>query len=103
MWTWLATMNLQHATDHAEKGVSIYEKAAASLDRHWNAANDFYSTVKNTVSHPANANGAFFDVYKDAQDVQRSRWVSYYDELTTWNNEYDGILESIDLFSIGVF
>jgi hypothetical protein len=94
--TWLATMNLQHATDHAEKGVSIYEKAAAALDRHWNAANDFYSTVKNTVSRPAKANGAIFDLYKDAQDVQRSRWVSYYDELTTWNNEYDGILESVD-------
>jgi hypothetical protein len=94
--TWVASMNLQHATDRAEKGTSVYEKAATAIDQRWNATNDFFGTIMHTVNEPPNGSDANSGLYKAALDLQATRWTSYYNALKAWKEDYDGILENID-------
>jgi hypothetical protein len=95
-FTWIASMNLQRASDRAEKGVSIYEQAAMAIDSRWNVTNDFFATITHMVNDPPNGIGANSGLYKAALDLQSSRWISYNDALKTWNKDYDGILAEID-------
>jgi hypothetical protein len=96
--TWLASLNLQHATERAERGVEIYEKAAAAIDQRWTVTNGFFSTLIHRVRQQSSSspNGPSSGLDKAAADLQNTRFAEYYDQLKSWSTNYEGLLASID-------
>jgi hypothetical protein len=91
--SWLNSIRLQNATDHAAKAAAVYEKAIAAIGTRRFATISYLQAAQNIVDKKEGAAG---NLSKALVDQDQRDMAGYSDALKAWNTGYDQMLTDID-------
>jgi hypothetical protein len=91
--SWLNSVRLQNAVDHASKAAAVYDKAGLAIGTRNFTTLNYLLAVQNTV----NTRGVSHDLMsKVARDQDQKKIAEYVDMRQAWNTGYDQILADLD-------
>jgi hypothetical protein len=91
--SWRNSTKLQTVTVQAQRATNAFQKASLAISKRYYATYLFLSATHDLANQKTDVDSKLF---KLAVDLEQQRFNSFYQQLTSWNEDYDQTLTSID-------
>jgi hypothetical protein len=93
--SWQNSIRVQAASDEANAASKTFEQASSQSDKRFYATFLFNVAVKGIASRRASGDTKPDQLNKYDIDVQKKRYQDFYDQLVSWNQNYNQLLHNI--------
>jgi hypothetical protein len=91
--SWRNSIALQKATSQAQKAVEAFDKASLAVSQRYYATLLYLDATRDLANRKTDVDSK---LYKLDLDLNQQRFRAFYQQLKTWNENYDQILTNID-------